>query len=59
MWSGKTVAYHIEKKFGKKMCDRTALEYMHGLDFTQQVPETVSADADPEKQAQFEQEIKK
>ena len=59
IWSGRTVAFHIEKKFGKKMCDRTALEYMHGLDYTQQVPETVSADADPAKQAQFEQEIKK
>lgn len=58
-WTSKTVAYHIEQRFGKKMCDRTALEYMHELDYTQQVPEVVAADADPEAQAKFEEDIKK
>jgi len=58
-WTGKTIAYHVGKRYGATMGERMAQKWAKRLGFTQQVPEVRHASKNPEAEAQFEADLKK
>lgn len=48
-WEGKSVGYHVKKKFGVKIKVRQAQNILHNLSFTLQRPRYKFPKADPEK----------
>lgn len=58
-WDGKSVAFHIKKRFGKEYAPRTTIRLMHKLGFTLQRPSTVPAKADPKAKEEFKKDLKK
>lgn len=58
-WEGKSLAYHILKKFDVKLGVRAVQKLLHRLGFSLQRPRYKLSRADPEAQKIFKQELKK
>ncbi|MEE9376405.1 MAG: winged helix-turn-helix domain-containing protein [Candidatus Lokiarchaeia archaeon] len=58
-WKGKSVAYHIEKKFGVSLSVRQAQRLLHQLGLSLQRPKYKFPKADLEKQKEFLNDFKK
>ena len=58
-WEGKSVAEHIQIKFGISFSARAAQKLLHSLGFTLQRPKYAFPKADPEKQEEFVRDFKK
>ena len=58
-WEGKSVVYHVNKKFGVKLEVQAAQKLLHSLDFTLQRPRYKFPKANAEKQKEFVVALKK
>jgi transposase len=58
-WEGKSVAYHVKKKFGVKLGVRAAQKLLRSLNFTLQRPRYKFPKANAEKQKEFVIALKK
>ena len=58
-WEGKDVAYHIKQKFNVELSVHQAQRLLHDLVFALQHPRYAFPKADPEKQKEFLNELKK
>ena len=58
-WEGKTVAFHVSKKFDVELGVRQAQRLLHQLGFTLQRPRYHFQKADPKQQDDFVQEFQK
>ncbi len=58
-WEGKSVSYHIKKKFGVELKVRQCQNLLHKMGLTLQRPKYKFPKADPEKQKEFVKEFKK
>jgi len=58
-WEGKNVAHHIKQKFSVELSVRQAQRLLHELGFTLQRPRYAYPKADPEKQKEFLNDLKK
>jgi len=58
-WEGKTVAYHVSKRFDVEMSVRQAQRLLHQLGFTLQRPRYYFQKADPRQQDDFVREFQK
>ena len=58
-WEGKTVSYHLRKKYGVSLGVRACQKVLHRLGFSLQRPRYAFPNANPEKQDEFRQNLKK
>ncbi len=58
-WEGKSVAYHVKKRFGVKLGVRAAQKLLHSLSFTLQRPRYKFPKANAESQKEFVVALKK